>query len=185
MLANGCGGGSRQDAGEQAAIYPVAVVHATFPSHQQLAERTEMRIAVHNTGTRTIPNLAATIEAAGRGTTVEAFGLHSEEPDVQSSSRPVWVVDVGPINGETALPNTWALGRLAPGATRTFAWHVVAVQPGTYRLGYRLSGSLSGKSRLRLTGGGVPQGSFKVTISHTPAQVRITKGGKIVPVPSD
>ncbi len=184
-LATGCGGGARQDASEQVVAYSVAVPRATFPAHQDLAERTAMKITVHNTGTRTIPNLAATIEAKGSGTTVEAFGLHSEEGDVQSSSRPVWVVDVGPFNGDTAVPNTWALGRLRPGVTKTFTWEVVAVQPGHYRLGYRLFGSLTGKSTLRLSGGGAPHGSFTVDISHTPAQVRVTKSGKIVRVPTD
>jgi hypothetical protein len=182
-LAAGCGGGTRQDAGERAATYPVAIARASFPAHQDLAERTAMRIAVTNTGTRTIPNVAATIEAAGRGTTVEAFGLHSEEADVQTSSRPAWIVDVGPIGGETASPNTWALGRLAPHATKTFAWDVVAVQPGSYRLVWRLAGSLTGRSQLRVAGGGAPHGSFAVTIGHRAAQVRVTPGGRIVRVP--
>jgi hypothetical protein len=184
-LASGCGGGTRQDAGERALTYRVAVPHASFPAHQDLAERTAMRITVTNTGTRTIPNLTATIQAADRGTTVEAFGLHSEEGDLQSTSRPAWVVDIGPINGETAAPNTWALGRLRPRATKTFVWEVVAVHPGSYRLTYRLGGSLTGISKLELAGGGVPHGSFAVTISHRPAQVRVTPGGKIVRVPND
>jgi hypothetical protein len=182
-LAAGCGGGARQDAGERAASYPVAVPLATFPTRQSLAERTEMRIAVRNAGSDTIPNVAATIEAAGRGTTVEAFARHTDEPGVQSSSRPVWVVEAGPYSGEAANANTWALGPLRPGATKTFVWRLAAVEPGRYTLTYRLSGSLSGKSQLRLQGGAVPQGSFTVTIDAKPGRTRVLPDGRIVRVP--
>ncbi len=183
-LGSGCGGGARQDAGEAQATYSVAVPHATFPARQRLAQRSEMRIAVSNVGARTIPNLAATVEATGRGTTVEAFARHIDTPGVQSSSRPVWVIEDGPVNGDTAAPNTWALGPLRPGATKTFVWRVAAVQPGRYHLTYRLSGSLTGRSKLQLQGaGGAPQGSFAVAITGRPTQTQVRPDGTIVLVP--
>jgi hypothetical protein len=182
-LGSGCGGGNRQDAGEARASYPVAVPLATFPVRQSLAQRSALRIAVRNAGTRTIPNVAATIEAARRGTTVEAFGGPAEAANVQSSSRPVWVIEDGPVNGETAGANTWALGPLRPGATKTFVWRVAAVQPGRFQVTYRLSGSLTGRSRLRLSGGGVPQGSFAVAVSGRPVQTQVRPDGTIVIVP--
>jgi hypothetical protein len=182
-LGSGCGGGKRQDAGEARASYPVAVPAATFPAHQRLAQRSTLRIAVTNVGTRTIPNLAATIEAAGRGTTVEAFAGPAEAANVQSSSRPVWVIEDGPVNGDTSDANTWALGPLRPGATTTFAWRVAAVKPGRYHVTYRLSGSLTGLSTLRLRSGAVAQGSFAVAISGRPTQTQVRPDGTIVLVP--
>jgi hypothetical protein len=182
-LASGCGGGTRQDAGESHATYTVAVPVASFPVRQSLAQRTELRLAVRNVGHRTIPNVAATIETAGRGTTVEAFAGHTDDANVQSSSRPVWVVEDGPVGGDTAGANTWALGPLRPGATKTFVWRVAAVVAGRYTVTYRLSGSLNGNSRLRLGSGAVPHGSFTVAISDKPGQTRVRPDGTIVRVP--
>ena len=183
LAAAGCGGGTRQDHGEAEATYPVTVPSATFPARQSLAEHTQMRIVVRNLGNRTIPNLAATIQAAGGGTETEAFGRLTDATGVASRSRPAWVVDDGPFNGDTAAPNTWALGPLRAHATKTFVWRVSAVRAGDYTLTYRLAGSLTGRSQLRLGNGGVPRGSFKVHVTAKPAQVRVTPAGKIVSVP--
>lgn len=179
----GCGsGGERQDAGEKEATYAISVADAAFPARQSLAEETEMRITVVNEDDRTIPNLAATIEAAGGGTEVEAFGSLSDQPGLASRSRPVWVVDAGPRSGDTAYANTWAIGPLAPGAEKTFTWRVAAVRPGSYRLTYRLSGSLGGKARLEQEGEAAA-GSFTVAVTGKPRQARITEDGRIVRVP--
>jgi len=177
-LASGCGGGPRQDAGEQDARYPVEVAQASFPRHQGLAEHSEMRIVVRNVGERTIPNLAATIEAAGGGTETQAFGFLSEDADLASRSRPVWVVDEGP--GDTASANTWAVGALRPHRSKAFVWRLSATRAGRYRLTYRLSGSLTGRSQLRLSDGGVPGGSFAVEITRKPRAIRVTPDGRIV-----
>jgi hypothetical protein len=184
VLAAGCGGGTRQDAGEQGATYPVEVVRASFPPRQELAQHAALTISVRNVGDRTIPDLAATIEADGRGTTVAAFGRHVEGTEFASNSRPVWVVDDGPSDGDTAAANTWALGPLAPHHTRTFVWHVAAVEPGRFAITYRLFGSLSGKSQLSLRDGHAPEGTFKVAISPGAAQIRVTPDGRIVRVPA-
>jgi len=181
-LSAGCGGGTRQDAGEHEARYAVAVPSATFPAQQTLAQNVAMRITVRNIGTRTIPNVAATVEAAGTGTQAEAFARVSDAANLASRSRPVWIINVGPFNGDTAYANTWALGPLGPNRTKTFVWHVTAVRRGSYTLVYRLSGSLTGRSQLRLRNGDVPHGSFTVQVSGRPGQVQVTPGGKIVPV---
>jgi plasmid stability protein len=182
-LASGCGGGTRQDAGEARATFPVAVPLATFPSHQLLAQRSEMRIAVRNVGTHTIPNVAATIEADQHGTSVEAFARHIDTAGVQSSSRPVWVIEDAPVNGDSAASNTWSLGPLRAGATKTFVWRVAAVHAGRYRIRYRLSGSLTGRSQLQLRSGAAPQGSFAVAVSGRPVQTQVRPDGTIVHVP--
>ena len=184
-LVAGCGsGGERQDADEDAARYPVAIPRAEFPARQSLAERSEMRITVRNVGDRTIPNLAVTIEAKGGGTAIDSFGYELDEPGNATQSRPVWVVDEGPAGGDTSSSNTWALGPLRPDRTRTFVWKVAAVRSGHYVLIYRLSGSLTGQSQLRLENGSVPGGSFAVDVSQKSEHVRVTPEGKIIPAPT-
>lgn len=179
----GCGSeATRQDAADADGTYDVSV-EAAFPARQDLAEESRMTIAVTNDGDETIPNVAATIEAAGKGTTVEAFGMHSEQPQMASTSRPVWIVQDGPLSGDTAYTNTWAIGPIEPGASKTFTWTVVAIRPGTYRVTYRLAGSLPGGARLVDADGGAATGSFDVVVSDKPGQARITDDGRIVRVP--
>ena len=60
----------------------------------------------------------------------------------------MWVVDEGPKGGDSAATNTWALGRLEAGGTKTFRWKVTAVQPGSYTINYRVSPGLNGKAKL-------------------------------------
>jgi len=176
-LVSACGGGERQDAGEDPATYPVEVVRASFPDRQRLAERSELRIAVRNVGERTIPNLAVTIATPEGGTETEAFGRLADEADLSSRSRPVWIVDEGP--GETAYANTWALGPLRPNRTATFAWRLAAVRAGRYALTWQLAGSLTGGARLRREDGRVPRGRFDVVVDRRPAKVTVTAGGKV------
>lgn len=180
----GCGG-SGQSTGEQSASYSVAVPQHSFPAHQQLAAPAELRLAVRNTGARTIPNVAATIEMGSGpdGTAVAAFGSNLSDPQLSSHSRPVWIVDAGPSDGDTAYANTWALGPIAPQRTRTFVWRVVPVRSGSYTLRYKLTGSLTGRSQLRLGNGDAPHGSFVVHVSGKAATVRVTPDGRIVSVP--
>jgi hypothetical protein len=184
LLLVGCGGSDGGGA-EPTATYPVTV-RGAFPARQSLAEHVELTLAVRNTGTRTIPNVTATLGTGGGGAddaAVEAFGARIDEKGLASHSRPVWIVDDGPRSGDTAYANTWALGSIAPRDTRTFTWRVVPVRAGRYTLRYRLGGSTTGRSRLRLRNGDAPHGSFTVHVSGKPAQVRVTPDGRIVSAP--
>ena len=179
-LAAGCGDDD-QDA-EQPASYRVAVPVASFPERQQLAHAVTLAIAVKNTGSRTIPNVSATLLTNGAdGTVAGAFSRISDEQGLASRTRPVWIVDEGP--GETAFGNTWALGSVAPHRTRTFRWRVVPVRAGRYTIRWRLFGSTTGQSRLRLQNGEAPKGSLPARVSGKPSQVRVTEDGSIVSVP--
>src|SRR5215204_776447 len=61
VAVSACGGGERQDADEPEGEFPVQIVSADFPSGQQLAQNTDLTLAVENSGERTIPDLAITI----------------------------------------------------------------------------------------------------------------------------
>ena len=161
----GCGGGAkRQDADEPRGTWKVDVVSAKFPERQRLAQAEEMVIRVRNREQRAIPNIAVT---------VEGFGRRSEQPGLADPNRPVWIIDDGPRGGTTAYTNTWALGRIPAGQTKTFRWRVTPVEPGDHELSYRVSAGLDGKAKARLADGGRPEGRFSVSVSRRPSQSRV------------
>ena len=168
-MATGCGGGAsaRQDADEPSGTWTVDVVEARFPASQKLAQSETMRIKVRNADERTLPNVAVT---------VEGFSRRSEQQGLADPTRPVWIVDDDPRGGTTAYTNTWALGRMAPGATKTFEWRTTPVKAGSFQLRYRVAAGLDGKAKARLSGGGTPQGSFRVRVSREPSQARVDPG---------
>ena len=121
---------------EKTGTYAMQVVHAQLPAAQSIARQTRLVLPVHNSGTATVPNVAVTIDS---------FDYASNYPELAADKRPVWVIERGPGaiakppveseevsppgGGQTAYVNTWALGPLAPGATRMFVWQVVPVKP--------------------------------------------------------
>lgn len=196
-----CGSSQTQAAHEPSGRFPVAVDTASFPASQHLAQRAHLVIAVRNTGSRPIPNVAVTIcnvtcaypAPKGEGTSAAAFGSDIGQPYVANPSRPVWVVDAAPgpcgyscRNGGqgaavTAYSNTWALGRLAPGHTARFDWGVTAVQTGRHVVAWEVAAGLNGKARAVLAGGGgLPHGTFTVHVSGKPPQSYVDNNGQIV-----
>jgi hypothetical protein len=168
----GCGGGQRQDAHEPSGTFPVAIVRASFPAKQHLAKSERFVIAVRNTGSQAVPNLAVT---------VDSFASRSEQAGLADPSRAVWIIDDGPRGGDTAYTNTWALGRLEPGQTRRFVWRVTAVQPGTHTVKWQVAAGLNGKAKATLAGNRAPAGSFTVDVSDKPAQAKVDPDtGKVV-----
>jgi hypothetical protein len=202
MLAlSGCGGGSRQDAGESLGKFPVDVTSASFPTTQRLAQHTHLVISVRNAGTKMIPDVAVTIvdPTLSSPTSAQAFGANISGPGetagLASHSRPIWVIDSppgpcryscqsgGPGGAVTAYANTWALGPLKPGKTAKFDWAVTAVKPGTHTIQYQVAAGLNGKAVAVLAGGGTPKGSFKVTVSHQPSRSYVNDAGAVVTTP--
>ncbi len=168
----GCGGGQRQDADEPSGTFPVAIVRASFPTKQHLAKSERFVIAVRNTGSQAVPNLAVT---------VDSFASRSEQAGLADPSRAVWVIDDGPRGGDTAYTNTWALGRLEPGQTRRFVWRVTAVAPGTHTVKWQVAAGLNGKAKATLSDNRAPEGSFTVDVSEKPAQAKVDPDtGKVV-----
>ena len=78
--------------------------------------------------------------------TVDSFDYTSKYPELAADKRPIWAIERGPGpiahppvqsqevspagGGQTAYVNTWALGPLAAGQTRTFIWKVTPVKAG-------------------------------------------------------
>jgi hypothetical protein len=164
LLATGCGGGPRQDAGEPSGRYEVAVTKASFPARQRLAEPAQLMLAVENTGTQTLPNVAVTINS---------FSTRSEQVGLSDPERAVWVIDDAPLNGTTATSSTWALGRLGPGDTKRFSWRVTPVQDGTHAVRWRVAAGLNGRAEAVLKGNRSPEGQFTVAISGQPSAARV------------
>jgi hypothetical protein len=172
LAATGCGGGTRQDASEPSGTFRVDVVRASFPTKQRLAKSERMVIAVRNSGTKDVPNLAVT---------VSSFASRSEQAGLADPNRAVWIIDEGPRGGDTAYTNTWALGRLAPGQTRRFVWRVTAVQSGTHTVKWQVAAGLNGKAKAAMADNRAPEGSFTVDVSDKPSQARVDpETGKVV-----
>ncbi|HEY4809870.1 MAG TPA: hypothetical protein VIH71_02315 [Solirubrobacteraceae bacterium] len=175
LLAAGCGGGARMDAAEPAGTYAVKVLHASFPTSQAIAHPTSFALEVENTGAHTVPNIAVT---------VDSFNYASNYAELAADKRPVWAIERGPGatasppvstqevsspgGGQTAYVNTWALGALAPGKTRTFVWHVVPVKAGAHTVHYSVAAGLAGKAKARLSSGAPAEGQFAVNIAPAP-----------------
>ncbi|MBA2513036.1 MAG: hypothetical protein H0V26_01735 [Solirubrobacterales bacterium] len=178
--AAGCGGSERQDANEPRGTFEVEVVQASFPRRQAVAQRSTLRVQVRNQGDRTAPNVALTVKTQSRrpGGANSAFGQAVEDPRFADHERPVWIVDAGPGGGETAYTNTWALGRLAPEQTKTFAFRLTAVEPGSYRVGYEVAPGLNG--RARRARGTRASGTLKVSIDDKPVDARVGDDGEVI-----
>ncbi|GAC1583228.1 MAG: hypothetical protein NVS3B18_16430 [Candidatus Dormibacteria bacterium] len=168
----GCGGGTRQDAHEASGTYKVQVVSASFPAKQHVSQPVQMDIVVRNAGSSTIPDLAVT---------VDSFNRRTDSPTAADPTRPIWIVDSAPSGGDSAYNNTWALGPLAAGQSRTFSWRVTAVDAGRFNIKYSIAAGLNGKAVAQLEDGSAPQGNWAVAISRRPAATRVDPNtGRIV-----
>ena len=161
-LAAGCGGSDRRDNDESGRSFDVQISRATFPERQTLAGDSELRITVENKDGRTVPNVAVT---------VDSFTRAGEQAGEADPRRPVWIVDAGPVGGETANAGTWALGPLAPGQRRTFTWKVTAVAAGAHEVAYRVSPSLGAETSI--ADPAAAAGRFRVRISGKPTPSRV------------
>jgi hypothetical protein len=203
LAVSACGGGSSQAANEPNGRFPVAVDAASFPATQKLAQQSHLVIAVRNAGTKAIPDVAVTIcnvtcaypAPQGEGTSAAAFGANVGEPYLANASRPIWIVNTAPgpclyscQNGGqgaavTAYDNTWALGRLAPGRTARFDWAVTAVKSGRHVIAWEVAAGLNGKAKAVVAGGGLPHGTFTITVGSAPPQSYVNNNGQIVTSP--
>jgi hypothetical protein len=178
LFAVACGD-ERQDADAPSGRFDLDVVDASFPAEQQIAEPTTLRLEIENTGDRAVPDLAVIVEtdSAQKGQAPVAFGQSSDDPTLAARARPVWILNDGPSGGTSAYTNTWAVGPLGEGQTRTVEWKLTAVKAGRYTVAWRLAPSLEGDVSL---GDGRTEGSFDVTISDEPVPARVGADGEVV-----
>jgi hypothetical protein len=192
LAACGANTANEDQAAQATGRFP-ARVRVHFPLHQRLAEPSQLIIAVTNTGTRAMPNVAVTItNPAAPG--AQAFGTliaapAPGQPILAGRSRAVWVIDRGPGPcgyschqggpgaAVTSYTNTWALGRLDPGHTATFDWHLTALAPGAFTVAYRVAAGLSGKAPAV---GATTAGALRVAISSAPLQASVNAAGQVV-----
>ena len=127
-----------------------------------------------------MPNVAVTVETKGASADagLTSFGQSSDDSRLADPNRPIWILDREPAGGNSAYANTWSLGRLAGGKSKTFEWKVTAVEAGDYTLAYRVAPGLDGKARLAQ--GSRATGSFKVSISDKPVPARVDDDGNVV-----
>ena len=205
-------GGTRQDATEPSGDFPVSIVSADFPSKQQLAQNTNLTLAISNSGQQTIPNLAVTIwttpnagmsgsetsTTGTSGTTASdlpssqgSFSVRSSQQGLAIPFRPVWILESGypkyvgqtaSAGAEAAQTDTYAFGSTAPNTTKRIVWNVTPVQAGTYTVHYRIAAGLEGKAKAVTADGSVPEGEFVVRISSAPPQTRVNDSGQVVPI---
>ncbi len=191
LLLGGCGGGSAQDAHEAKGDFTVALVRSSFPARQAIARDEKMVLTVRNTGAHTVPNVAIS---------VDSFAYTDTFSRLASNKRPVWIIDEGPgahpqrpvagesVNnpggGSTAFVNTWALGALAPGHSKSFIWRVTPVKAGTHTVSFTVAAGLNGKARAQLSSGRPVSGRITVTVAPKPPVTHVDPvTGKVVPGP--
>ena len=83
-----------------------------------------------------------------------------------------------PRSSTSAYSNTWSLGPLKGGESKTFEWKLTPVEAGSYSLAYRVAPGLDGKARL--AAGSKPRGTFAVTVADKPVPARVNSKGQVV-----
>jgi hypothetical protein len=164
----GACGGDKQDANEPSGTYKLDVLSASFPGKQRLGQQSTLQITVKNVDVRELPGLSVTIDGLSQ---------RRDDPTLADANRPIWILNEGPTNADSALTNTWTLGKLPANETRTFSWDVTAVRAGTYSLRYKVSAGLFGKAKAELPDGSPAKGSFIARINRAPRPVTLGKSG--------
>lgn len=204
-----CGSGQTQDATIPSGNFAVQVTKAKFANHQKLADANYLELAIRNAGTKTIPDLAITINTVAEGqpnikspsystgSGQGSFNIRVDDPKLAFPFRPVWIleepypkvikpgqslktVSKTPTSGAaSAATDTFQFGPLAPNESRDMVWRVTPVRTGTYTVHYEVSASITGKARAVTTDGSPVRGEFVATISGKPPQSCVTGSGQV------
>jgi hypothetical protein len=191
-MLGGCGSSSSAD-DEPTGTFHVKVTEASFPTEQNLGQTTLLKLAVRNTGKRTVPALTVSFTIAGKEGVNSSipFGVRDPQPELAQPERPVWVLAQSyprlhgsskPGGASTSSPKTFSFGELKPGASTTAVWKLSAVRSGKYTLLYSVNAGLSGKAKAKTDNGVRPGGSFATEISERLPETEVTDDGEIVEV---
>jgi hypothetical protein len=189
MLA-ACGGEASSDANEAAGTYDVRVTDASFPAEQRLGQTSLLRLAVRNTGKKTLPALTVTISVAGKQGQASSlpFAISDPQTGLAQPDRPVWVLAQGyprpadsssPGGASTSNRKTFSFGPLKRGATTDAVWKLSAVRAGKFTLLYQINAGLSGNAKAK-TNGVAAGGSFATEISSALPDTEVTDSGEVV-----
>jgi hypothetical protein len=194
-LLGACGGSSSPSPSddEPTGTFHVKVTEAEFPTLQRLGQTSLLKLAVRNTGKRTVPGLNVTFTIAGKAGVDSPlpFGVRDPQPELAQPERPAWVLaetyprlhgSSDPGGASTSSRKTFALGELKPGATTEAVWKLSAVRAGKFTLLYRIDAGLGGKAKAKTTGGVAPGGSFSTEITDRLPETEVTNSGEIVEV---
>ena len=191
-LLSACGGSS-SDSNEPAGNYQVKVTKATFPPKQFVGQTSLMRIDVTNTGEKTVPALAVTVNVEGKegeGAQIP-FAVHDPAAGLANADRPVWVLAatyprlVGssePGGATTSSPRTFAFGPVKKGQSVEAVWKLSAVRPGKYPVGYQIDAGLNGEAKAETASGVAPGGTFVTNISTELPETEVNGAGEIVEI---
>jgi hypothetical protein len=160
----GCGGGARQDAGQDSGSYQVKVVSASFPADQSISSAAPMQIVVRNDGKQTVPDLTIALQG---------ISDRNDQAALADQAQPVWIVQDQPGNATTAYDFTWSLGPLKVGETKRLALKLMPAVPGTHTVKWAIDAGLTGKFSARTASGRVPAGTFTVRVSTEPAPATV------------
>ena len=187
-----CGSSSGPDEAE--GTYEMRVARANFPTKQDLGQTSLMRVAVRNTGDKTVPTAAITVSIAGKEgqASMLPFGIRDPQPDLAQADRPVWVLAEGypkPSGtttkrggASTASRKTFDFGPLDAGETVEGIWKLSAVRPGRYTVLYRVDPGLTGAATAETAGGVEPGGSFRVRVTKATPETEVTDSGAVVEI---
>ena len=176
------------------------VVAAKFLPEQRLAETSDLRLEIKNSGDENVPDLAVTKDKRTEGAKRALRRPGSSQPGppwirtgLSGSSRRAfrsWFLPRGPrsdfndaatAGAAAAQTNTFLLRRVT---VRREQGHRLAghawVTAGTYTVHYELAAGLGGKAKA-VTGDGSPvEGEFVVTITDKPPRARVDDSGQVV-----
>jgi hypothetical protein len=190
-MLSACGGGSSDH--EPTETFHVKVTEASFPTAQKLGQTALLKLAVRNTGKRTVPALTVSFTIAGKEGVDSSlpFAVRDPQPELAQPERPVWVLaqtyprlhgSSKPGGASTSSPKTFSLGELKPGETTDAIWKLSAVRSGRYTLLYDVDAGVGGKAKAETDNGVRPGGSFATEISERLPETEVTDNGEIVEV---
>ena len=179
LVVAGCGGstaGSNQTKGT--GNYMVSVT-ADWPKLQRIDKEVELVIDVTNTGDRAMPQAVVTLTTGVSGTAAPAFSNVDTQPGLADHSKAIWFLDVPPINGETALANSWSFGELAAGATAHFVWRIHPLGSGIHTINWKVAPAMLGGFAVLPSGSQAAGMLTTVISSKAPAAKVNPKTGKV------